>query len=65
MVDDREPSVDSVRSIGAELVSQIDETDKQQVETQISDLSRRWDQLTQFTESRQQALDHTIQVYQL
>ena len=62
MLDDREPSVSSLRSIGAELTSHVDEVEKQQVEGQLTDLIQRWEKLSEFAEARQHTLEAAAQV---
>ena len=43
--------------IGSEITSQADEAERQQVEDQLSELTSRWDSLTQTAAQRQQQLD--------
>lgn len=62
MLDDRQPSVESVRSIGNDLAQQADGSEKHQLESQLNDLLTRWEKLSQFADSRQQALDIASQV---
>ena len=60
MLDDRCPSIDSVQNIGNELTSQTADTDKQQVEDQLSDLNARWNTIVHQADDRQTVLDDTI-----
>lgn len=62
MLDDREASVDSVRSIGAELTHQADDREKAQVEEEVASLVARWEKLKDFSDKRQQDLDTMLQV---
>ena len=60
MLEDRSSNVESVKAMGAELTSQADEAEKQQVEEQLAELSTRWADLTQAASARQTQVDAMV-----
>lgn len=62
MLDDRSSNVESVKAMGTELAAQAGETEKEQIEEQLADLTDRWESLTQTANARQQKLDTMITV---
>jgi hypothetical protein len=60
MLEDRSSNVDSVKAMGAELTSQADEAEKQQIEEQLVELTTRWDKLTEAANARQGQVDAMV-----
>ena len=60
MLDDRSPQVESVQSMASELTQQGEESERQQVQDQVDDLTARWDQLTKAAAQRQDALEKSL-----
>ena len=62
MLDDRASSVDSLRNLAADVTSQADEDEREQVTSQVDALTSRWQALSEFADQRQQDIDDMLPV---
>ena len=65
MLDDRSPTVQSVKSIGSEFSKIADKVEKRQAQEHLRDLTLRWDKLTQSQAERQEALSAALEASRL
>lgn len=62
MLDDRAPSVESVKTTGSQLVNNTgDKKEKEQLEAELDRLAARWNKLQEHAAARQALLDSMIQ----
>ena len=62
MLDDRASSVDSLRKLAADVTSQADDDEREQVTSQVDALTSRWQALSEFADQRQQDIDNMLPV---
>ena len=62
MLDDRASSVDSLRNLAADVTSQADDDEREQVTSQVDALTSRWQALSEFADQRQQDIDDMLPV---
>lgn len=64
MLDDRAPSVKSVKDSGENLQKTLESRERKAIETQISQLDRRWDELNYQAGQRSKVLEDIIGIAQ-
>ena len=62
MLDDRASSVDSLRKLAADVTTQADDDEREQVTSQVDALTSRWQALSEFADQRQQDIDNMLPV---